>query len=451
MFNKKAYQHAMSLIRQGKVDKSDSWSFSAKDGNALLGDPPDWSAYGSWFLMKDPNANPESKEAYRYPFGKAGEVYRSGLIAIRQRAAQQGEEEIFSAAGRLIEAIDGKEAAKLGFVAAMPGMDVQAPSPAAVPSSFQVFPYGTVLIQGSEPFVVDDMAMNAVIEHFESRGLDMVIDYEHQTEGGDYASPDGKAPAAGWVKSLENRGADGLWANVEWTETARELLERREYRYYSPVFFVSKEGRRLAELLRLALTNAPRLDWIRPIVAKNGNPPTRSHPMKELLILLAKKLNLPETSTQDQVLAKLSELQAEQSKAHLIACKEALDALGLAETASKSELVATIHALKQRPDYSQEIAALKQKLAVRERDELVAAALKAGKITPAQKEWADAYALNDPDGFQVFVAKAPQVIPLDKLDLAANPKSKSDVPDDVQLEINKMCGVDEETWKKYNS
>ena len=345
---------------------------------------------------------------------------------------------------------------KLGFLAAMPDLDGQPQNGALVPSSFQVFPYGTVQIQGSEPFIVDDAAMNAVVERFLARGLDMVIDYEHQTEGGEYASPDGKAPAAGWVKSLANRGKDGLWAHVEWTDTARELLAKREYRYYSPVFFVSKDGRRLVELLRLALTNAPRLDWIRPIVAKeiHHNPKERSQDM-DFLVLLAKKLGLPETSTQEQVLANLGELQTKAGQASQpvnppIACKEALDALGLSETASKSELVATIHALKQRPDYSQEIATLKAKLAARERDELVAAALKAGKITPAQKEWADTYALNDPEGFKLFVTKAPQVVPLDKLDLVEDPKPKGAVPDDVQREINRLCGVDEETWKKYN-
>ena len=171
----------------------------------------------------------------------------------------------------------------------------------------------------------------------------------------------------------------------------------------------------------------------------------------ELLILLAKQLGLPETSTQEQVLAKLGELKTSQASTQPIACKEALDALGLTEAASKSELVATIHALKQRPDYSQEIAALTQRLAARDRDELVAAAIKEGKITPAQKEWADAYALNDPEGFKVFVAKAPQVISTDKLNLVADPKPKGGLPDDVQLQINKLCGVDEETWKKYNA
>lgn len=339
---------------------------------------------------------------------------------------------------------------RLGFIAAMPGLEDQTVLPASVPSSFQIFPFGEVHLQGDKPFTVDDAAMNDVIASFNARGIDMVIDYEHQTEGGEYASPDGKAPAAGWIKSLENRGAEGLWAKVEWTEAARELLAKKEYRYYSPVFLVSKEGRRLVELFRLALTNAPRLDWIRPIVARGNNPTNRSTPMKDLLILIAKTLGLPETSTQDQVVARLGELQTSQAAAPPIACKEALDALGLSETASKSELVATIHALKQRPDYSQEIASLKQRLAARDRDELVTAALKAGKITPAQKEWAESYALNDPEGFKLFVAKAPQVVPTDRLDLVDNPKPKGEVPDDVQLQINKMCGVNDETWKKYN-
>ncbi len=336
----------------------------------------------------------------------------------------------------------------MGFIAAMPDMEGQAGTPDNVPTSFQVFPYGEVTLQGEPPFLVDDQAMNSVIELFNARGIDMVIDYEHQTEGGEYASPDGKAPAAGWVKSLENRGIDGLWAKVEWTDTARELLAKREYRYYSPVFLVSKQGRRLVRLIRMALTNAPRLDWIRPIVAKNTQP-TRSHEM-EFMILLAKLLGLPETSTQEQVLAKVGELQASQPADEPVACKEALDALGLPETVGKSELVATIHALKQRPDYSKEIAALKAKLAARERDELVGAALKDGKITAAQKEWAETYALSDPEGFKLFAAKAPQVVPIDQLDLVQAPKPKSGIEDDVQLKINKMCGVDDETWNKYN-
>lgn len=112
--NRKGVSHARRLISQGKVDTRSSWSISADDENRILGDPPDWQEYGKWFLGVDPDADPETKAHYKYPFGKNGKVYRSALIAIRQRAAQQGAEEIFDAAGRLLELIDNKDMSEEG-------------------------------------------------------------------------------------------------------------------------------------------------------------------------------------------------------------------------------------------------------------------------------------------------------------------------------------------------
>lgn len=321
------------------------------------------------------------------------------------------------------------------------------PDGAEVPTEFQVFPYGEIEIKGDEPFRVDEAAMDAAIRAFEARGLDAVIDYEHQTEGGEFASPDGTAPAAGWVKGLINKGTDGLWAVVEWTERARELLSRREYRYFSPVFYVSKTERRLVELARIALTNAPRLNWIRPIVARdNGNQdnPNREEAM-EFLKKIAKLLGLAENATEEQVMAALSSLQEAQKP---VIAKDVIVALGLSESATQSEVVASIHALKQRPDLTAEVVLLKRRLAERDRDDLVESALKSGKITAAQREWADAYALRDPEGFRLFVAKAPTVVPLDDLKILEDAKQKGST-DDVQLQINKMMGIDDSTWEKY--
>jgi capsid assembly protease len=102
--------HAKRLISAGKVDKSSSWSLSADEENALLGDN-DWAAYASWHLGEDDSENTKTKARYKYPFGKGGKVYRSALIAIRQRAAQQDATSIYDAAGRLVDQIDdaGKE------------------------------------------------------------------------------------------------------------------------------------------------------------------------------------------------------------------------------------------------------------------------------------------------------------------------------------------------------
>lgn len=346
---------------------------------------------------------------------------------------------------------------ELGFVAQLPeGLNV--------PGEFQVFPYGRVEIEGDESFEVDSAAMDRVVERFTERGLDMVIDYEHQTEEGR------EAPAAGWIKRLENRGEEGLWAVVEWTGRAREYLAGKEYRYFSPVFLITSAERTLSELLRVALTNAPRLNGIRPIVAGKPAHHTRcgaadaagAHQVQftsqdlirrermEFLQLMARQVGLSDSATADEIVGAVKKLQ----EVEIVACREVLDALGAPPEAGKSEVVATVHALRQSrmegPDLRMEVAALKRRLAERERDDLVSAALQEGKITPAQREWAEKYASTDPDGFRLFVAKAPQVVPVDQLSGSRKPDTRNPIPDETQLHINKLLGIGEETWKKHN-
>lgn len=295
-----------------------------------------------------------------------------------------------------------------------------------------------------DSYICDADSIRRIIDRFRARGIDLVVDYEHQTEGGDYASPDGTAPAAGWVKELEDRGPDGLWARVQWTDRAMNLLRAREYRYFSPVFLYDRQTRRIAELVSIALTNTPRTVGIQPIVAKNDSPHRKENDM-EFLKAAAKLLDLQESSTEDQVLAAIRASREKPAYGKAVAA-----ALDLPETASESEIVATIHAIKQRPDLSAEVAALKSRLAARDRDDLVAAALKEGKITPAQKEWADRYALNDPDGFRVFVAKAPVVVPMAGIDDRKPAATETASIDDEQRAINRMLGIDDETFKKFS-
>lgn len=107
--NPKGKANANALIKAGKVDKNTAWSISTDDENALLGDD-NWIEYGKWFLGLDDAENSETKAHYRYPIGKGGKVYRSALIAIRQRAGQQDDTGIFDAAGELIDMIDGDDA-----------------------------------------------------------------------------------------------------------------------------------------------------------------------------------------------------------------------------------------------------------------------------------------------------------------------------------------------------
>ena len=107
--NNKAAANAKTLINNGKVDLDTPWSFTAEDGDALLGDPPDWVEYGKWFLATDDTQTKETKAYYKYPFGKDGKVYYKALTAIRQRSAAQAATDVYDKAGTLIDLIDSKQ------------------------------------------------------------------------------------------------------------------------------------------------------------------------------------------------------------------------------------------------------------------------------------------------------------------------------------------------------
>ena len=111
--NSKGKSHAASLIKSGDVKVSRSWSGpSAGAENSYL-ENHSWTDYGSWFLGVDNEADPETKGHYKYPFSDDFKtVSVNGLRAIRGRAAQTDEQEIFDAAGPLLDA--AKEKVELG-------------------------------------------------------------------------------------------------------------------------------------------------------------------------------------------------------------------------------------------------------------------------------------------------------------------------------------------------
>ena len=128
----------------------------------------------------------------------------------------------------------------------------------------RVLPLGTVeLSDHREPFMVDEASLMSMAADFRSRGVDLVIDYEHQSLQGE------RAPAAGWIKDLEPR-PDGLWARVDWTQQARDYLEKKEYRYFSPVLRLDPETRRPIALMHVGLTNVPAIKHLPPLVARWG-------------------------------------------------------------------------------------------------------------------------------------------------------------------------------------
>ncbi len=159
----------------------------------------------------------------------------------------------------------------------------------------------------------------------------------------------GKAPAAGWINALV-KGADGLIAKVKyWTEEAAQYLKNGEYRYFSPTLFF-QEGK-VSAVHSVALTNHPALHRIPALAAAD----------------LPLPLNLKDSPEQEQI-------------------KYIRFRLELAEK-------------------------LENELAERNAAELVVAAFHDGKLAEADREWANKFALEQPESFRSWCASAPRRIP----------------------------------------
>lgn len=99
------------------------------------------------------------------------------------------------------------------------------------------------------------------------RGVDLDIDYDHKTQSGE---------AAGWIQDAEAKlnepdpKRNGLWIGVRWTDSARQKIKEKAYRYFSPEYVDKWTHPKTSEthqdvLCGGALTNRPFLSDILPI------------------------------------------------------------------------------------------------------------------------------------------------------------------------------------------
>lgn len=312
----------------------------------------------------------------------------------------------------------------------------------ALPKWFCLFPEGTNEVEGFGKYLVDRAAWEVVKARLDRRGVDIVFDYEHQTLA------DVKAPAAGWCRDWRYTDGVGIEARIDWTDEAAGYLAKGEYRYFSPVFHVREDDRRLVSIHSVALTNAPRTNQIKPLLAKLGAEHQAKENNMDLLKMLIAALGLKQESSEEEVLAAVAKLKQGEPKE--VISKAVIAALGIEES-DESTVVASIHALKQttKTMVSQEdFKTLQDKLAKRDADEVVAKAVAEGKITPDMKEWADDYAMNDLAGFKTFIAKAPVVIPTKKLPSGDRQETLTTLSDSV-MTVAKLMDVDEVDLKEF--
>ncbi|MFZ5450261.1 MAG: phage protease [Thermodesulfobacteriota bacterium] len=282
---------------------------------------------------------------------------------------------------------------------------------AALPEWILLLPAGRVeLLDRPEPLQVDPESLAAMVTAFRSRGVDLVIDYEHQSLQGR------QAPAAGWIKDLEARG-DGLWGRVEWTPQAREYLRNREYRYFSPVLQLDPETKKPLALMQVGLTNVPAIKRLAPLVAKWEDPGPQAQEQNPRRTLPEGEAGKDKPMEQLRLLLGLSREAGDEAlwTGVIDLCRNLATTLKLPEEATAAQILEATGILQQKAqraaEAEEELRQLKSRLAAETTEKTVEEALKAGKITPAQRTWALEYYRQDPGGFQTFVARAPQLVP----------------------------------------
>lgn len=319
------------------------------------------------------------------------------------------------------------EAATLGQRLAL---NVELPA-GELPEWVELLPAGE-MVMGRDGRTWRNSNPHGVVEQFVARNVDLVIDWEHASE---HRAPNGQdAPAAGWVKELAVREG-AVWGRVEWTEKAGEQLQRKEYRYLSPVFLFTRDENQIVRLSSAGLTNQPNL----ALKALNQQTHQEDFPVwKDLL----KKLGLPEDATEAQAITALNQVQAD------------------LETAKNREATPSLDKYVPRADFDQAqtraanaeqtLKTLKKEREDEAIDTAINQALEDGKIAPATVDYHKAQCRTEGglERFKTFVESAPAITGDSGLDGRKAPGADKALNSET-LKIAGMMGNSEEDLKKF--
>jgi phage I-like protein len=166
--------------------------------------------------------------------------------------------------------------------------------------------------------VLDAAAFQYMVNSFRPPTTGLLVDYDH-------FSLDSKTPseAAGWIHELQAR-SDGLYGRVAWTDVGSAAVINRRYAYISPTWLPTDceqiGGNRIRpkKLANAALTNAPNLVGIKPVM--NRNVPSRDITNQKggampLNQQLAELLGLASDAADDAIIAAVGALKDAQKTA----------------------------------------------------------------------------------------------------------------------------------------
>lgn len=340
-----------------------------------------------------------------------------------------------------------------------------------LPDWYRLAPAGVIKMRDGIEVLIDEEACRRVAGYIKEGGVDLVVDYEHQTR----SDPPVPAPAAGWIKEI--RWDNGISARIVWNHKAEQYLREREYRYFSNGFLLSKADDDTVRLLHgfdhVALTNVPRVINNEPLLAKSGKGKNKTKEesdldlLKQLVAITA--LGLSENATAEEALAAIEKMVAmaedknkerenEGMTEEMVPAKVAA-ALGLEKGVSVDLVLAKLDLLSTRSspadDIKLELAKLRDEVASRRAEDLLNKYSR--KITPAMlkktrddgKSFYLELAKSDPEGLEMIVQSLPDQVPeqLPGADKRSKPIDGASLSAD-QLVIAKSFGITPEEFAK---
>ena len=231
------------------------------------------------------------------------------------------------------------------------------------------------------------------------------IDYDHQLQFATGEGKGGTAVASGWMRNFTVE-ADGIYADVEWTEAAQAKLKAREYRYISPVFSHSTATGDVTRILHAGLTNYPAITELAAVASADSSGDSMD------LTKLAACFGLPAAATIDEIIAAATAQRTALAAAAGLKAEATTEEIATAVAAAKAGAVdpTKFAPILRFPQASNaRLKALEDQQATSAASAAVDGAVAAGKVTPANRDWAMSYASKDLAGFNTFVGNAPVV------------------------------------------
>lgn len=107
--NPEAFEYARYLISQGNVNcQQENWHANkpTPEQEDLYLQDHSLHDYGNWFLAINTIEDDNTKKHFEFPIGNFKDIYRSGIIAAKERAARYKHFDIEQAAAKLLDIID---------------------------------------------------------------------------------------------------------------------------------------------------------------------------------------------------------------------------------------------------------------------------------------------------------------------------------------------------------